>query len=131
MLFRSIELLLPYQLKYERDSWWESQKYVILKADVLFRGQVVRYNAITVLNKEHREYPKRILDNWMDILQEIRAETPSRYQNESVFLLEPLVDMVPDLRGRKMYTARFNLTIPGPRKTITPYGHFKTDEIDR
>lgn len=120
-----IDHLLPYQLKYENQSWWESQKYVILKADILFRGQVVRYNAITVLNNKHREYPRRILDNWMDILQEIRAETPYRYQNESVFRKEPFVDMVPEVIGKKIYTPRFNLTIADPRAPLTPYGHFK------
>ena len=121
----AIEHILPYKLKYENESWWDSQKYVILKADVVFRGQVVRYNAITALNNKHRDYPRKILDNWVDILQEIRANTPSQYYNESVFRLEPLVDMVPEVSGNVMYTSRFNLTIPHPRTPLSPYSHFE------
>ena len=120
--------LLPYKLKYEEQSWWESQKYIILSADVLFRGQVVRYNGITALNQNHGKYPQEQLDNWWTILEHIRTEVPSKYRNQSVFLLEPLTDMVPEVSDDVFHTERWNITIPGPKAPIVPYRHFTQND---
>ena len=60
-------LMLPYRLDYEKRSWYQSQKFVILGADLMFRGQVLRFAPLSATNNEHREYPRRNSDNWAHI----------------------------------------------------------------
>lgn len=120
----AIQRLLPYRLDYEEISWWESQKYVIIASDVLFRGQVIRYTPVTAINNEHRDYPQLALDNWSDILHDIRREVPEKYKNQSVFNRKPEVDMVPEISGNVLYTPLWKISIPEPKTPIVPYGHF-------
>ena len=120
----AIRHILPYRLDYENISWWESQKYVILASDVLFRGQVVRYTPVTAINNNHRHYPQQVIDNWRDILKEIRKGVPERYKNQSVFVREPVVDMVPEISGNVVHTLLWNISIPEPKTPIVPYSHF-------
>ncbi|KAJ7389255.1 hypothetical protein OS493_032723 [Desmophyllum pertusum] len=123
---KAIQHLLPYRLDYEEISWWESQKYVILSSDVQFRGQVVRYTPVTAINNEHRDYPQLDLDNWGDILQDIRKSAPQKYQNQSVFLnKKPEVDMIPRITGNVLSTPLWNISIPEPKTPIVPYSHFE------
>lgn len=120
----AIQHILPYRLDYENISWWESQKYVILASDVLFRGQVVRYTPVTAINNNHRDYPQQVLDNWRDILRDIRKGVPERCRNQSVFHREPVVDMVPEISGNIVRTLLWNISIPEPKTPIVPYSHF-------
>lgn len=120
----AIQHILPYRLDYEEVSWWESQKYVILASDVLFRGQVVRYTHMTVTNNDHRDYPKQILDNWADILEDIRTRVPLKYRNQSVFTTAPIVEMVPIVTGNMINTLLWNISIPQAKAPIVPYHHF-------
>lgn len=121
---RAIKYILPYRLDYENISWWESQKYVILASDILFRGQVVRYTPVTATNNNHNDYPQQLLDNWADILEDIRKTTPKQFKNQSVFNREPIVDMVPEVVGNVVHTLLWNLSIPEPKTPIIPYRHF-------
>lgn len=121
---KAVQHLLPYRLDYEETSWWESQKYVILASDILFRGQVVRYTPVTAINNEHRDYPQLALDNWGDILGDIRKGVPEEYRNQSVFNRKPEVDMVPEVSDNVLYTPLWNISISGPKSPIVPYGHF-------
>ena len=59
--------MLPYRLDYEKRSWYQSQKFVILGADLMFRGQVLRFAPLSATNNKHREYPRRNSDNWAHI----------------------------------------------------------------
>lgn len=120
----AIQHILPYRLDYEEISWWESQKYVILASDILFRGQVVRYTHVTAINNNHRDYPQQVLDNWGEILGDIRKRVPERYKNRSVFHRDPVVDMIPEIFGNVVHTLLWNISIPGPKTPIVPYSHF-------
>ena len=120
---KAIQHLLPYRLDYEVISWWESQKYVILASDIIFRGQVVRYTSVTAINNEHRDYPQLPLDNWADILRDVRKEVPEKYKNLNVFKRKPEVDMVPKIIGKILYTPQWNISIPEPKTPIVPYSH--------
>ncbi|XP_058962654.1 uncharacterized protein [Pocillopora verrucosa] len=121
---KAVQHILPYRLDYEEISWWESQKYVILKSDILFRGQVIRYTPVTAINNEHRDYPQRPIDNWEDILLDIRKNVPHKYQNQSVFNMKLEVDMIPIISGNFLFTPSWNISIPGPKVPIQPYSHF-------
>ena len=119
----AIRHILPYRLDYEEISWWESQKYVILASDILFRGQVARYTHVTALNNNHRDYPQQVLYNWVDILKDIRDHAPERLKNQSVFTTEPVVDMVPVVIGNMIHTLLWNISIPEAKTPIVPYRH--------
>ncbi|XP_068751232.1 uncharacterized protein [Montipora capricornis] len=116
--------ILPYRLDYEEISWWESQKYVILASDILFRGQVLRYTHVTAINNDHRDYPQQILDNWADILKDIRNHVPEKLRNHSVFNTDPVVNMVPVITGNVVHTLLWNISIPEAKTPIVPYRHF-------
>ena len=120
----AIQHILPYRLDYEKISWWESQKYVILASDVLFRGQVVRFTPVTATNNNHRDYPQQVLDNWREILEDIRKGVPEKYKNQSVFNRNPIVDMIPEIMGNFVRTLLWNISIPQPKTPIIPYSHF-------
>ncbi|XP_022791654.1 uncharacterized protein LOC111330920 [Stylophora pistillata] len=121
---KAVKHLLPYRLDYEEISWWESQKYVILRSDILFRGQVIRYTPVTAINNEHRDYPQRPIDNWGNILLDIRKLMPEKYKNQSVFSKNLEVDMIPEISGNFLSTPLWNISIPGPKVPIQPYSHF-------
>lgn len=121
----AIKYLLPYNLEYEKVSWWESQKYVILAADLFFRGQVLRYNPVTVINTKHREYPKAAFQNWKHILSKLRALLPERLRTLSVFHDEPIPNMDFNISGNVLFTPRWNITIPKPKTPIIPLRHFQ------
>ena len=124
---KAIRSLLPYRLDYEAISWWESQKYVILASDVLFRGQVTQYTTVTAINKKHRHYPQKRLDSWTTILKDVRSWVPEMYQNQSVFHLEALLHMVATVNGSALQTQRWNISIPAPKTPIVPFGQFDSN----
>ena len=124
---KAIRSLLPYRLDYEAISWWESQKYVILASDVLFRGQVTQYTTVTAINKKHRPYSRKHLANYASILKDVRSWVPEMYQNQSVFHLEPLVFMTATVNGNVLQTQRWNISIPAPKTPIVPFGHFDSN----
>ena len=76
------DLMLPYRLDYEQESWWESQKFVILNADLIFRGQVLRFAPFMVSNNAHREYPKRKWDNWAHLYNILKNEMPREFRGK-------------------------------------------------
>lgn len=121
----AIDHLLPYNLKYEDTSWWESQKYVILAADLLFRGQVLRYLPVSVTNTKHRAYPKANLANWKEILQGLRDKAPKKYRNHRHFNQEPIPELAFNITNNIMYTPRWNISIARPKEPIRPYKHFQ------
>ena len=84
---KAIRSLLPYRLDYEAISWWESQKYVILASDVLFRGQVTRYTTVTAINNEHRDYPSETagkLGEYLEICKVLSARNVSKSERFSL-----------------------------------------------
>ena len=122
----AVEFLLPYRLDYDNQSWWESQKFVILLTDILFRGQVLRFSPVTAINIQHRTYPKLALDNWRAIYDILRSETPTEYRNRMLFVPNSSnVDVFPVVKDSVMYTPTWNITIPRTKTPVIPYKHFK------
>lgn len=121
----AIDHILPYNLQYEDTSWWESQKYIILTADLLFRGQVLRYLPVSVTNTKHRPYPKANLKNWKEILHRLRDNVPNNLRNIEHFDQEPIPDMDFNITDNILFTPRWNITIAGPKEPIVPYRHFQ------
>ncbi|XP_046863351.1 uncharacterized protein LOC124457105, partial [Xenia sp. Carnegie-2017] len=60
----AIKFLLPYRLMYENRSWHDSQKFLIMAADLIFRGQIVHILPVTTTNAKHRAFPKNKFVKW-------------------------------------------------------------------
>ena len=57
----SIHMLLPYEPKWDAESWYYSQLFLILKSNYLFRNQIVQINAIKINeNFQHTYYPRQM-----------------------------------------------------------------------
>ena len=56
--YKAIKHILPYPTQYDKDNWWISQLHVIYSVEMIFRGQALKYVAITVVNPHHRAYPR-------------------------------------------------------------------------
>ena len=48
-------------------------------------------------------------------------------QNQSVFHLEPLVNMAATVNGNVLQTQRWNISIPTKKTPIVPLGHFDSN----
>lgn len=118
----AIGLILPYRLDYESNSWWESQTFVILASDIIFHGQVPRVSPITVINVNHREYPKLELDNWRAIFDSLKVQFPQSYRNQMVFT--PNIEIIPLVKDNVLFTPWSNITVPLTKTSILPFKHF-------
>lgn len=119
----AVDLILPYRLELEHWSWWESQKFVILAADFMFRGQVLRFSPVTVLNSLHREYPKLEWKNWARIFITLKVEMPRKYRDQLDWTPDYTVDVIPIVRNNTVFTPTWNMEIPRGKITVEPFKH--------
>lgn len=56
--YKAIEYILPYDSTFDQRTWWASQMSVIIRSEVLFRGQVVIHRDLYGKNPRHRSYPR-------------------------------------------------------------------------
>lgn len=52
------ERLLPYEEKFDGQSWWASQFITILRANHIYRNRIVQCNKICVRNTQYSDYPR-------------------------------------------------------------------------
>ena len=116
--------ILPYRLDFEQSSWWNSQKFVILASELVFRGQVLRFFPVTVLNEQHRDYPKADWDNWSNIYNILKAEMPKKYRQH--FNWTPdynTVNIMPSVINNTVITPMWNVEIPSGKIAVEPFKH--------
>jgi len=112
----AITHLLPYHVTYEHVNWQESQKYLILEADIKFQGQVLYNLLITGHGTLHRPYPRNIHwhANWNKVLRDLRESIDKKYHNE--------IEVLP-LEVSKRRFDEIRNPLP-PRAPIVPYRHY-------
>lgn len=96
-----IHHILPYPTKFDENSWWYSQIYIMIRSDIKFNGQIVDDTRLKVRNTQHRPYPRRWNKNVFKIVTEaVRNEIPEKYQNR----LEPILQqwMKDNIEQRKV-----------------------------
>ena len=52
------ERLLPYEEKFDRESWWASQFITILRANHFYRNRIVQCNNLIARNTQYSDYPR-------------------------------------------------------------------------
>ena len=88
--YQAIDHILPYTAKYDSVSWWFSQMYIIIKCNILFKNEAVIDSRIRVTNPQHRDYPRKHVDQNVinqKIIPDIRSETPEEYRKS----VEPIL----------------------------------------
>jgi hypothetical protein len=57
--YKAVKHLLPYVADFDSGSWWVSQMGLIIRTEILFRGQFLYHRYIQVENAKHRPYPRK------------------------------------------------------------------------
>ena len=52
------ERLLPYETKFDHESWWASQFIAILRANHCYRNRIVQCNHLNARNTQYSDYPR-------------------------------------------------------------------------
>lgn len=85
---KAVAHILPYNNKYEKESWWVSALHIMAVLGLKFRGQALLFAAVTVGNPKHREYPRsteHFNARWRSFIEEIQREAPTAYRNCIIF----------------------------------------------
>ena len=119
---QAIKHILPYPTQYDKDSWWISQLHVMYSAELIFRGQALKYVATTAYNRQHRPYPRglsQVSARVPVIVEDIQNKSPKVYQNRTLFKT---------LKTSQLQSYRINTTTLCMNKIhrhpIVPYSHF-------
>ena len=56
--YKAVKHLLPYISKFDQKTWWASQMALIVKTEVLFRGQLLLHRYIRCKGSQNRPYPR-------------------------------------------------------------------------
>ena len=56
--FKAVQHLLPYNPTFDKKTWWASQMALIVRSEILFRGQVVLHREIRCRGTQNRPYPR-------------------------------------------------------------------------
>ena len=80
--YKTIHHHLPYEERFESDSWWNSQIYLIIKTDVLYHGQIMLDLNVLALNPIHRPYPR--MESWDSVIEaatrSVQPNVPNKYR---------------------------------------------------
>jgi hypothetical protein len=122
----AVDHILPYRLEHEHRSWWQSQKFVIIASELMFRGQALRFFPVAVFNEKHRAYPREDWDNWSNIYNILKEEMPEKYRKH--FKWTPsysTINVVPRVINNTVFTPMWNVEIPRGKITVEPFKHLK------
>ena len=56
--YKAVRHLLPYVSTFDQQTWWASQMALIVKTEILFRGQLVLHRYIRCRGSQNRPYPR-------------------------------------------------------------------------
>ncbi len=117
--YQAVTYLLPYITKYDPVTIWASGFYGRVKAELMFRGQVVMHNVLRATNPLHRDYPRKRYDA-APIVNEIEAQLPEKYQKSQL-----LQEWKRDGLRHQQLSSTLCLPPPPPHMPIKPYAHFE------
>ena len=56
--YRAVRYILPYESKFDQQTWWASHLAAMIRMEVLFRGQLAIHSELYSENRLHRPYAK-------------------------------------------------------------------------
>ena len=126
--YQAVEYILPYNSKFENESWCYSQIYAIIWSELLFRGQVLMYTDVAILNQLHRRsHPRpqrQDTHGYSDgtitpiIVKDIGKKLPQNYRKMSLFL-----EWEKDGWRHRETSSTCCLPPLEPHQPIQPYAH--------
>ena len=127
--YKAIKQILPYPTKYDKETWWASQLHVTCSVELKFRGQALMFVPVTVINQQHRDYPRRgdrFDAEARTFVEEIQKSAPAVHQNKTLFekLKSRLLIEYPTLEAS---TYCMNVSRHQP---IVPYSHFDRKSLE-
>lgn len=127
--YKAIKQILPYPTQYDKESWWASQLHVMCSVELKFRGQALMFVPLTVINQQHRDYPRgghRFGAQALTFVEEIQKSAPAVHQNRTLFekLKSRLLIEYPTLEAS---TYCMNVSRHHP---IVPYSHFESESLE-
>ena len=81
--YNALRHLLPYELRYEKQSYWVSQQYFEVKSYLMFRGQVVKFSKIIAANPRH-DFPMAFLIPYEDVFKEVLMSVPTSVRKSEI-----------------------------------------------
>ena len=84
---QSLDYLLPYNSNYDHECWWHTQRDIIAKVEIVFRGQAVIFAPVLVLNQLHRNYPRENRNAsrvWSLKVDKIAQQMSVQYRGENI-----------------------------------------------
>ena len=124
--YNAVDYILPYSQKFDSISWWYPVVYAEIKTEIIFQGHSVIHTGLLADNRLHRPYKRKapIDRHLMNIIDEVRAELPIKYQNASL-----LLEWRKDVKGEihKQQSSTICLPPPPPHMPIKP---FRTLELE-
>ena len=118
---KAISHIFPLDTRYEKVSWWFTDKYIASVVELKFRGQALLFFPVTVVNPLHRPYPRSVrgrIKAWQGFIEDIQKQSPAQYANHSLFR-EFKRD--PDRYVATSRTYCLNIT---RKQDMVPFAHF-------
>ena len=124
--YKAVDYILPYSQKFDFISWWYPVVYAEIKTEIIFQGHSVIHTGLLAVNTKHRPYKRKVPvhGDLMNIIDEVRAELPLKYQNASL-LLEWRKNG--NVAIHKRQSSTICLPPPPPHMSIKP---FRTLELE-
>ena len=117
----SIKHILPLPTQYDKESWWSSQVHVVYSAELIFRGQALKYLAVTAYNGQHRDYPRGLFNARVPVIvEDIQNKAPTVYQNRTLFKTLKSIQLHTYCEITTTYCINKTHRYP-----IVPYSHFE------
>ena len=117
--YKAVGHILPYDPTFDKHTWWASQLGVVVKSEVLFRGQVVLHTEIYGENSKHRPYPRDAIQKQMYAY--MTAGLEKRVPKELSSCVAAISEQWKTLGDNHGWTSNtLCLQPPSPRDAITP-----------
>ena len=85
--YRAVKFLMPLNIQHEAKSAWYSQIPVMMKAELMFPGQIVVHTSVVSVNLKHREYKRGLKKDILNLVRhEVHSEIPEEYRQNSLLL---------------------------------------------
>ena len=128
--YKAIDHILPYPTRYDNMSWYVPAKRLMSAVELKFRGQGLLFAPVTVCNKKHRPYPKKINGRrvsrnkiWRKFIEEIQQTAPTIYHNQTLFK-----SFKQGLWGYVENSPTYCMEVI-PHQPIVPFAHFNQSKV--
>lgn len=122
--YQAVDYILPYPTQFDDISWWHSGFYSKVRCDITFPGQTLMLSKITMINPQHRPYPRKLPDdshNWNIIMREVEAPLPEKYRSSELLTAWKRNGWTNEIKS-----ASHCFPLPTPHMPIRPFSYLES-----